>query len=492
MEDRPTPNYPRDTLLAHLLHKYPHLVYRYHEHDSLLENKNEQDLSEEEKADAWKQYEDDVKRKNESNMGPYGNNFGMIPNYSGLGPYANSLYSNYNNLSSVSGLNYPYNLYSQYPYANDYNQMRFNDYSAFYNKLMSPSLNFNPSTSPNLLSPPHPTPVSSPSSLMNSFNSARNWMQSAASSSSSYGNSLLSSLAQSSTTNSNFNAYLNNLYNTLGSGNTNNLSSLLPSTTASTSADPSLQLRDIASLSAYLQQHQQQLSNMASTSGTTSSSNGGSSSSTTNPTMSSSAQGPNAMRNPMLTKELLIPNRNLNLDKFNIVTTSIQTSVITKPTTSTSTVSSPSPVTVTTVNSGSTSTATVQSDTNKKSSEASVSSSNDRHNDKSIDLSKSTSDLIIKDVVSMNSFVRKSPDTTATKKLTDGSTVSSTMSEKNKSSPKPTTSTNMGIVYPASKSTNKPTANPNQISITTKVVPAAQSSAQSKSSRIACAAITNS
>lgn len=79
MEDRETPNLPKDVLLAHLLHKFPHMVYKYHEHDSLLENKNEQDLSEEEKADAWKQYEDDVKRKNETNMGPYGNNFGMLP-----------------------------------------------------------------------------------------------------------------------------------------------------------------------------------------------------------------------------------------------------------------------------------------------------------------------------------------------------------------------------------------------------------------------------
>lgn len=123
---KPIPNVPKDDLLAQLLMQFPRLIYKYHEHDSLLENKGEEELSEQEKNDAWALYEADVKRKNETNFGPYNNSFGMYPNYSGLGTYANSLFNNYGNLSGVSGLNYPYNMYGQYPYGNDYNQILFN------------------------------------------------------------------------------------------------------------------------------------------------------------------------------------------------------------------------------------------------------------------------------------------------------------------------------------------------------------------------------
>lgn len=478
MDERPTPTMPKDDLLKYLLHKFPHMVYKYHEHDSLLENKSEQDLSEEEKADAWKQYEEDVKRKNETNMGQYGNNFGMVPNYSNLGPYAQSMYNNYNNLSSVGSLNYPYSLYPNYnPFATDYsNSMRFNDYAAFYNSLM----NYNQSTSPNLLSPSHTASVSSPSSLMNNFNSARNWMQSSASpssSSSAYGNNLLSSLAQSSSTSNNFNSYLNNLYNTLGKGNTNNL---LPSSSSNPTAGSALSppIRDLSALSILAQQQQQQqLLNSAGTSGTTvpgssvspsnSSSNG-----------SSSAQGPNAMRNPMLTKELLIPNRNPILDKFNLASGSAaQTSVITKPTASTSTATSQSPVNFTTAALSNSATITpVQGETNNsnkagssKTTEASVSSSIAKNKEKISDTSKSSPEpqLVIKDVASINNTLRKSPDTTngsAAKKPTNngkkvGTTSSSVTStvvtaEKRKGSPttqKPT-NTNIGIVYPSKPS----------------------------------------
>lgn len=446
MEEREMPNYPQDSLLAHLLRNYPHMVYKYHEHDSLLENKNEQDLSEEEKAEAWKQYDDDVKRKNETNMGPYGNNIGMLPNYSNLGSYASSFYNNYSSLSGISGLNYPYNPYSQYSsFGNDYNPLRFNDYAAFYNKLMNSPLNYNQSTSPNLLSPNHPTPGSSPSPHMNNFSSARNWMQSSASAASSpYGNSLLSSLAQTSPTH--INSIMNNFYNTLGNGNTSNFSSLLPSTSGNQTggADATHDFGDISALASYLQQ-QQQLSSMAGTSGTTS------------PSISTSntAQGPNAMRNPILTKELSITNRNPILDKYSnlLSSSSIQTSVITKSTTTTSVVTSQSPITVTTVSAGSPSTAAVNILTNKsKSSEANISSTNDKNG---------ASKLMIKEV---NSIAQKSPDTSASKTLkksienANGSPVTSTVIDKGKqmtSIQKPPNSTNMGIVYPASKSLAK-------------------------------------
>ncbi|XP_017854355.2 transcriptional regulator ATRX [Drosophila busckii] len=54
--ERPMPLLPKDTILAHLL-RQSELVYKYHEHDTLLENKVEQELSEQEKADAWDTYE---------------------------------------------------------------------------------------------------------------------------------------------------------------------------------------------------------------------------------------------------------------------------------------------------------------------------------------------------------------------------------------------------------------------------------------------------
>ncbi|XP_033248524.1 transcriptional regulator ATRX homolog isoform X1 [Drosophila miranda] len=57
--ERSMPVLPKDTILAHLL-RQSELVYKYHEHDSLLENKVEQELSEQEKADAWETYEKEL------------------------------------------------------------------------------------------------------------------------------------------------------------------------------------------------------------------------------------------------------------------------------------------------------------------------------------------------------------------------------------------------------------------------------------------------
>ncbi|XP_067621446.1 transcriptional regulator ATRX-like isoform X2 [Eurosta solidaginis] len=64
-ENRPMPDCPQDTILASLLLNYPSLVYKYHEHDSLLENKVEQELSEQEKQDAWAAYERDQQMNSE-------------------------------------------------------------------------------------------------------------------------------------------------------------------------------------------------------------------------------------------------------------------------------------------------------------------------------------------------------------------------------------------------------------------------------------------
>lgn len=60
MIERPVPNIPSDKLLAEVLHKCPEKIFKYHEHDSLLEK--EADLTEEEKENAWKRYEQEAKK----------------------------------------------------------------------------------------------------------------------------------------------------------------------------------------------------------------------------------------------------------------------------------------------------------------------------------------------------------------------------------------------------------------------------------------------
>lgn len=57
--ERLVPNIPGDKVLADLLLKYPETIFKYHEHDSLLEK--EDDLSEEEKEIVWMRYEKEAK-----------------------------------------------------------------------------------------------------------------------------------------------------------------------------------------------------------------------------------------------------------------------------------------------------------------------------------------------------------------------------------------------------------------------------------------------
>lgn len=51
-----TPNFPCDDILRYLLHALPKSAYNFHEHDSLLENKPDQELNEDEKNEAWNSY----------------------------------------------------------------------------------------------------------------------------------------------------------------------------------------------------------------------------------------------------------------------------------------------------------------------------------------------------------------------------------------------------------------------------------------------------
>lgn len=62
-EERQTPAFPKkDPLFAEQLQKFDHIIYKYHEHDSLLENKHEETLSKEEIKAAWTEYESEKNR----------------------------------------------------------------------------------------------------------------------------------------------------------------------------------------------------------------------------------------------------------------------------------------------------------------------------------------------------------------------------------------------------------------------------------------------
>lgn len=61
-ESRPTPLVPKDRLFADLLKKNEKFIFKYHEHDSLLENKVEETLNEEERKTAWEEFEAEKNR----------------------------------------------------------------------------------------------------------------------------------------------------------------------------------------------------------------------------------------------------------------------------------------------------------------------------------------------------------------------------------------------------------------------------------------------
>jgi transcriptional regulator ATRX len=54
---REVPLLPKDRLFAEMLKKYEDMIYKYHEHDTLLENKEEETLDEEERKAAWEEFE---------------------------------------------------------------------------------------------------------------------------------------------------------------------------------------------------------------------------------------------------------------------------------------------------------------------------------------------------------------------------------------------------------------------------------------------------
>lgn len=56
-EPRQPPMLPKDRLFAEQLRKFEDRIYKYHEHDSLLENKSEETLSQDEIKAAWEEFE---------------------------------------------------------------------------------------------------------------------------------------------------------------------------------------------------------------------------------------------------------------------------------------------------------------------------------------------------------------------------------------------------------------------------------------------------
>lgn len=58
---RATPMLPKDLILAELLHSFKDQIVGYHEHDSLLDHKEEEALSEEDRKAAWAEYEAEKK-----------------------------------------------------------------------------------------------------------------------------------------------------------------------------------------------------------------------------------------------------------------------------------------------------------------------------------------------------------------------------------------------------------------------------------------------
>ncbi|XP_072392281.1 uncharacterized protein XNP isoform X2 [Diabrotica undecimpunctata] len=57
--DRPLPMVPKDVLLGEMLQKYENVIFKYHLHQSLLENKEAEGLNEEERKAAWEEFENE-------------------------------------------------------------------------------------------------------------------------------------------------------------------------------------------------------------------------------------------------------------------------------------------------------------------------------------------------------------------------------------------------------------------------------------------------
>ena len=81
---RPTPNLPKDRLLAELTIQRKEWIVTFHEHDSLLENKEEEELNEADRKAAWDDFENEKRGVVPSNhMNPFA--MGMMGDMGGFG-----------------------------------------------------------------------------------------------------------------------------------------------------------------------------------------------------------------------------------------------------------------------------------------------------------------------------------------------------------------------------------------------------------------------
>ncbi|XP_045773652.1 transcriptional regulator ATRX homolog isoform X2 [Maniola jurtina] len=76
---RELPPLPKDRLFAEILKEYEAQIYKYHEHDSLLENKEEETLTEEERKAAWEDFENEKTRPPPVPFNAYNMHNGMVP-----------------------------------------------------------------------------------------------------------------------------------------------------------------------------------------------------------------------------------------------------------------------------------------------------------------------------------------------------------------------------------------------------------------------------
>uniref|UniRef100_A0A8C6Y9M5 DNA helicase n=1 Tax=Naja naja TaxID=35670 RepID=A0A8C6Y9M5_NAJNA len=83
---RDTPMLPKDTILAELLQIQKEYIVGYHEHDSLLDHKEEEELTEEERKAAWAEYEAEKKGLTMRINMPAGPNM-FQPNFTSQTPY---------------------------------------------------------------------------------------------------------------------------------------------------------------------------------------------------------------------------------------------------------------------------------------------------------------------------------------------------------------------------------------------------------------------
>lgn len=449
------------------------MLYKYHEHDSLLERNNEQDLSEADKADAWAAYEKDVTMRNTlSNMGTYNPNFNMTP-----GAYDNN-FASYNSLfstafggssygantsmmaaylSQLSSTAYPNPEYQELMRMyNDSYPNPYGNYSGMYSGNASAAANlYNAalmSSPPPQQPPTTPSSATSPAPSMLGYNqiSSRNMLNSSTSATTGYNatSNFLSSLVQSPSTSKNYaNSLLNNpamqMYMNPYSGSNSGggripapVSSPLTSTSKSPATTTS-SLYDPAIFS-YLQQNSLLFGNPATTTASSATTSPNAAANTTggngvSGSNGSSRQGPNAKRNPMLSKELsMMSSRTPFFDPLNLP--SIQTSVITK---------SPVNLTATTTSTSTTTTAAATGDTSSK---------------KDQRLMSPEPHLIVKNVNAINQTVARSSTPSGAPMLNKNSVSITSINKKPNPETSSTTSSNASSNHRSSNSTSSTTA----------------------------------